>query len=144
MPIDSPAPQPLAALFAGWQQLVHQLPPLQLEPSKLAAVQADFQEQITALLAMGPQATGISGDRRFADAAWAHNPLASHAAAAHLIQTRALSGMVDAVQADAKTVARLRFAVEQWAAAGAPSNFLAFNAKAQKLAIETQGQSIAK
>jgi hypothetical protein len=115
-----------------------------MEPSKLAAVQADFQEQITALLAMGPQATGISGDRRFADAAWAHNPLASHAAAAHLIQTRALSGMVDAVQADAKTVARLRFAVEQWAAAGAPSNFLAFNAKAQKLAIETQGQSIAK
>jgi polyhydroxyalkanoate synthase len=34
--------------------------------------------------------------------------------------------------------------VEQWAAASAPSNFLAFNAKAQKLAIETQGQSIAK
>jgi polyhydroxyalkanoate synthase len=34
--------------------------------------------------------------------------------------------------------------VEQWAAASAPSNFLAFNAKAQKLAIESQGQSIAK
>jgi len=117
---------------------------MQMEPSKLAAVQADFQEQITALVAMGPQATGISADRRFADAAWAHNPLASHAAAAHLIQTRALTGLVDALQADVKTVARLRFAVEQWAAASAPSNFLAFNAKAQKLAIETQGHSIAK
>ena len=144
MPVDSPASQPLEALFAGWRQLVDHMPPMQMEPSKLAAVQADFQEQITSLMAMGPQATGISTDRRFADAAWAHNPLASHAAAAHLIQTRALAGLVDAVQADAKTVARLRFAVEQWAAASAPSNFLAFNAKAQKLAIETQGQSIAK
>ena len=144
MPVDSPASQPLEALFAGWRQLVDHLPPMQMEPSKLAAVQADFQEQITALMAMGPQATGISADRRFADAAWAHNPLASHAAAAHLIQTRALTGLVDALQADVKTVARLRFAVEQWAAASAPSNFLAFNAKAQKLAIETQGQSIAK
>ncbi|NBX06204.1 MAG: alpha/beta fold hydrolase, partial [Betaproteobacteria bacterium] len=144
MPVDSPAAQPLEALFAGWRQFVDHMPQLQLEPAKLAAVQAEFQEQITALMAMGPQATGISADRRFADAAWAHNPLASHAAAAHLIQTRALAGLVDAVRADAKTVARLRFAVEQWAAASAPSNFLAFNAKAQKLAIETQGQSIAK
>lgn len=144
MPVDPPASQPLEALFAGWRQLVDHMPPVHMEPAKLAAVQADFQEQITALMAMGPQATGISADRRFADASWAHNPLASHAAAAHLIQTRALSGLVDAVRADAKTVARLRFAVEQWAAASAPSNFLAFNAKAQKLAIETQGQSIAK
>ena len=144
MSVDSPASQPLEALFAGWRQLVDHMPPMHMEPSKLAAVQADFQEQITALMAMGPQATGISADRRFADASWAHNPMASHAAAAHLIQTRALAGLVDAVRADAKTVARLRFAVEQWAAASAPSNFLAFNAKAQKLAIETQGQSIAK
>ena len=144
MPVDSPASQPLEALFAGWRQLVDHMPPVHMEPAKLAAVQADFQEQITALMAIGPQATGISADRRFADASWAHNPLASHAAAAHLIQTRALTGLVDAVRADAKTVARLRFAVEQWAAASAPSNFLAFNAKAQKLAIETQGQSIAK
>ena len=144
MPVDPPASQPLEALFAGWRQLVDHMPPVHMEPAKLAAVQADFQEQITALMAMGPQATGISADRRFADASWAHNPLASHAAAAHLIQTRALTGLVDAVRADAKTVARLRFAVEQWAAASAPSNFLAFNAKAQKLAIETQGQSIAK
>jgi len=102
MPVDSPAAQPLETLFAGWRQFVEHMPQLQLEPAKLAAVQAEFQEQITALMAMGPQATGISADRRFADAAWAHNPLASHAAAAHLIQTRALNGLVDAVRADAK------------------------------------------
>ena len=34
--------------------------------------------------------------------------------------------------------------MEQWLAASAPSNFLAFNADAQQKAIETKGQSIAK
>src|SRR6185436_3956397 len=40
--------------------------------------------------------------------------------------------------------ARLRFAVEQWMAASAPSNFLALNVDAQKKAIESKGKSIAK
>jgi polyhydroxyalkanoate synthase len=53
-------------------------------------------------------------------------------------------GLADAVETDAKTRARIRFAVEQMTAAAAPSNFLAFNAEAQKKAIETQGESIAK
>jgi len=53
-------------------------------------------------------------------------------------------GMVDAVEADEKTRARIRFGVEQWLAAMSPSNFLAFNADAQKKAIETHGESIAK
>jgi polyhydroxyalkanoate synthase len=52
--------------------------------------------------------------------------------------------MVDAAQTDAKTQSRLRFAVEQWMAAAAPSNFLVLNAEAQKKAIETQGESIAR
>jgi polyhydroxyalkanoate synthase len=36
--------------------------------------------------------------------------------------------LVDAVETDAKTRARIRFAVEQLNAAAAPSNFLAMNA----------------
>jgi polyhydroxyalkanoate synthase len=43
-----------------------------------------------------------------------------------------------------KTRARIRFAVEQWIAAMAPSNFLVFNAEAQKKALDTQGESIAQ
>jgi polyhydroxyalkanoate synthase len=38
----------------------------------------------------------------------------------------------------------VRFAVEQWVAAAAPSNFLAFNAEAQKMALDSKGESIAK
>jgi polyhydroxyalkanoate synthase len=52
--------------------------------------------------------------------------------------------MAEAVEADAKTRTRVRFAVEQWIGASAPSNFFAFNAEAQKKALETQGESIAR
>jgi polyhydroxyalkanoate synthase len=52
--------------------------------------------------------------------------------------------MADAVEADAKTRARIRFAVEQLNAASAPSNFMALNAEAQQKAIDTKGESIAK
>jgi polyhydroxyalkanoate synthase subunit PhaC len=34
--------------------------------------------------------------------------------------------------------------VQQWIDASAPSNFLAFNAEAQKKALDTQGESIGK
>jgi polyhydroxyalkanoate synthase len=52
--------------------------------------------------------------------------------------------LAEAAEADPKTKARLRFAVEQWMAASAPSNFMWLNAEAQKKAIETQGESIAR
>ena len=61
-----------------------------------------------------------------------------------LSRSRALLGLVEAVEADAKTKGRLRFAIEQWMAASAPSNFMALNAEAQQKALETQGESIAR
>jgi len=70
--------------------------------------------------------------------------VAAFSAAAYLLNARTLMGLADAVEADEKTKARIRFGVEQWMAAMAPSNFLAFNAEAQKKAIETKGESIAK
>ncbi|MDH5246486.1 MAG: class I poly(R)-hydroxyalkanoic acid synthase, partial [Betaproteobacteria bacterium] len=39
---------------------------------------------------------------------------------------------------------RIRFAVQQWVDAAAPSNYLALNPEAQRKAIETKGESIAK
>ena len=88
---------------------------------------------------------GYAGqDKRFASDAWAHNPVAAYSAALYLLNARTLLGMVEAAQTDAKTQARLRFAVEQWMAASSPSNFLVLNAEAQKKAIETKGESIAR
>ena len=56
--------------------------------------------------------------------------MAAFSAAIYLLNTRTLLGMAEAVEADEKTRARLRFAGEQWVAASAPSNYIAFNAEA--------------
>jgi polyhydroxyalkanoate synthase subunit PhaC len=121
------------------------LPQLSFAPEKLQALQQEYMKSATGLwqqmLTAQPPATG---DKRFAGPAWAANPLAAFSAATYLLNARALMEMAAAVQADEKTRARIRFAVDQWLAASAPSNFLAFNAEAQQKAIETQGESIAQ
>ncbi|EYC51571.1 poly(R)-hydroxyalkanoic acid synthase [Hylemonella gracilis str. Niagara R] len=66
------------------------------------------------------------------------------AQALHALNARLLTQMAEAVQADAKTRARIRFGVDQWVAASAPGNFMAFNRDAQRKAIETQGRSVAQ
>lgn len=119
-------------------------PEIQFAPDKLQALQKEYLEQAIALWSKGAGHPTQSGDKRFANPAWDDNPIAAFAAAAYQVNARALSGLAEAVETDAKTRNRIRFAVEQWAAATAPSNFLAFNAEAQKKAIETKGESIAK
>ena len=115
-----------------------------IDPEKLLQLQQNYLKEVSALWSAGVQTQPGQQDRRFAATAWDHNPLASFSAAAYLLNARTLLGLADAVQADAKTRSRIRFAVEQWMAAAAPSNYLAFNAEAQQKAIDTQGESIAK
>ncbi|MDQ3270786.1 MAG: alpha/beta fold hydrolase, partial [Pseudomonadota bacterium] len=120
-------------------------PPLQIDPHKLLEIQKKYLEDISALWNSGLQ-SGTQGlaDRRFAAEAWHQNPVAQFSASAYLLNARTLMGLADAIEGDEKTKARVRFAVEQAMAAAAPSNFLAFNAEAQKKAIDTQGESIAR
>ncbi|PIF26032.1 polyhydroxyalkanoate synthase [Acidovorax sp. 56] len=119
-------------------------PSVQLAPAKLQALQDQYMREAQALWAQSLQGTPEVKDRRFSGEGWASNPVAAFSAAAYLLNARTLMGLADAVEGDEKTRARIRFGVEQWMAAMAPSNFLAFNAEAQKKAIETKGESIAK
>ncbi|MBO9650052.1 MAG: class I poly(R)-hydroxyalkanoic acid synthase [Variovorax sp.] len=120
-----------------------ELPKFSLDPERLQALQQQYLSEAAALWQQDVAAR-MSGDKRFAGEAWSHNPLSSFAAAVYLLNARTLMSMAEAVEADDKTRARVRFAVEQWMAASSPSNYLAFNAEAQKKAIDTQGESIAK
>ena len=120
------------------------LPEVRFSPEKLQSLQELFMAEALKLFSEGAAAPATSGDRRFAGAAWAANPMAGYAAAVYLLNARTLTGLADAVEADEKTRGRIRFAVEQWVAAAAPSNFLAFNAEALHKAVETQGESIAR
>ena len=121
-----------------------QAPKIQFSTEKLQALQQQFLAEAAELWANSAQGKLQLNDRRFADAAWTANPTAAFNAATYLLNARTLTQMAEAVETDAKTRARIRFAVEQIAAASAPSNFMALNADAQKKAIDTQGQSIAK
>ncbi|CAB5707643.1 Poly-beta-hydroxybutyrate polymerase [Delftia tsuruhatensis] len=118
--------------------------PLTLDPEKLLQLQQQYLEGAKALYEQGGAQALLSKDKRFNAESWADNPLTAVTAATYLLNSRMLTGLADAVQADDKTRNRVRFAVEQWLAAMAPSNFLALNAEAQKKAIETQGESLAQ
>lgn len=143
-------------LTRGWTQAVESLqrmgpevgvppiPNLTFSAEKLATLQQAYVKEAAELWNQGLKSNPVTGDKRFAGDAWASNPVAAFSAAIYLLNARTLLGLAEAAEADAKTKARLRFAVEQWMAASAPSNFLALNAEAQKKAIETKGESIAK
>ncbi len=119
-------------------------PALTFSPEKLEALQQQYINEATELWNQSLQGKPVVQDRRFKGDAWAHNPMAAFTAAAYLLNTRTMMALTDAAETDAKTKARIQFAVEQWAAATAPSNFLALNAEAQQKAIETKGESISK
>ncbi len=134
----------LGALGAGMPGAGAKPPELRIAPEKLQALQKQYLEDAMSLFSQGTSAPTTSGDKRFAGDAWASNPVAAYSAAVYLLNTKTMLGLADAVEADTKTRNRIRFAVEQVMAAAAPSNFMALNAEAQKKAIDTKGESIAK
>ena len=119
-------------------------PQISFSSEKLQSLQQKYMEDATALWTQSLQGMPALSDKRFSAKAWTENPVAGMAAAVYLLNARTLMSLADAVVADAKTQSRIRFAIEQWLAATAPSNFLAFNVDAQKKAIETKGESIAQ
>ncbi len=122
-------------------------PTISFDPAKLLALQQRYVEEASTLWNQCLQpgaALPAASDRRFSAEAWKKNPLSQFSASTYLLNSHVLMGLADAVESDEKTKARLRFAVEQWMAATAPSNFLALNAEAQQKAIDSRGESIAK
>ncbi|WP_247537980.1 class I poly(R)-hydroxyalkanoic acid synthase [Ralstonia pseudosolanacearum] len=117
-----------------------------IPPERLAEIQQKYLEawlQIWGHMSAGDSAETVAPtDRRFANDAWRKSPLYGYAAAFYVLNARTLMDMADAVQADAKTRERVRFAVSQWTAAMSPSNFLATNPEAQKQLIESRGESL--
>ncbi|MCX7225813.1 MAG: class I poly(R)-hydroxyalkanoic acid synthase, partial [Burkholderiales bacterium] len=116
----------LGGLAAGLPTSPASAPNVHLSQDKLQALQEQYLKDASALWTNSLQGTAPPKDKRFAAQAWSANPVAAFSASAYLLNARTLMGMAEAVEGDAKTRARIRFAVEQWMAASAPSNFLAF------------------
>jgi polyhydroxyalkanoate synthase len=130
-------------------QIWKSLSGLSLPMQAISELQKQYVDEATALWNQSlknsaDQAAAPSniGDRRFSDAAWLENPASAFMARMYLLNARTLNSLADHVQGDEKTRQRLKFAVQQWVDAAAPSNYLALNPEAQKLALETKGESI--
>ncbi len=116
---------------------------VKIDSARLLQIQQDYLKEAAELWNQGLKPS-LPKDRRFAAPAWSSSPHAAHTAALYLLNARTLMSMAEAVEGDAKTRARVEFAVQQWIDASAPSNFLVLNAEAQQKAIETKGESIAR
>ncbi|RVT88416.1 class I poly(R)-hydroxyalkanoic acid synthase [Inhella crocodyli] len=145
---DLPGIDTLQKAFQGaFQGSFDGLPPLPelcIDPEAWARAQQHYVEKASALWNDAlTQHLPAPQDRRFAHPAW-QDAGSGFLAQLYLLNSRALTELAEAVQADPKTRARIRFAVQQMVDASAPSNFLALNPEAQKKALETQGESLAK
>ncbi len=107
-------------------------PVVTLAPHKLQELQQQYMAQAAQLWNDSMYAAPTSDDKRFKAQAWAHNPVSAFSASTYLLNARTLMAMAEAVEGDEKARGRIRFGVEQWMAAAAPSNFLALNAEAQQ------------
>ncbi|WP_241517019.1 class I poly(R)-hydroxyalkanoic acid synthase [Roseateles puraquae] len=118
----------------------------QISPAALAELQADYLKQATALwnASLGQGEAPSATDRRFAAPEWRSNPAAHFMSQLYLLNGRTLGKMAEQVEADDKTKARIKFAVQQFVDAASPSNFLALNPEAQKLALDSHGETLAR
>ena len=138
------------AMGSGLADSMKSLSGLSVPMEQLTRIQTDYLRSATEMWNQSFQrlqgdaaASAPLADRRFAASEWLSNPAAAMTAQLYLLNARALMAMADSVEGDAKTKARVRFAVQQWVDASSPSNFLALNPEALKKALDTQGQSIA-
>ncbi len=148
-----PMPDPTVFL-EGWNKALESfkkidlpeaaVPQISFDNDKLIEIQNKYIEQATHLWNQGLVTNPVLDDKRFKGPAWAKNPVASFSAALYLLNTNTLMSLADALQTDVKTQARIKYAVEQVAAATSPSNYLALNAEAQQKIIETKGESLTK
>ena len=141
---------PADAFGAAIGDMVRSMRSISLPGDQLALIQGDYLKQASEVWNAALQRLQGDGtakapalpDRRFSATEWAANPAAAFAAQLYLLNARTLLQMTDSLQADDKTKARVRFAVQQWVDANAPSNFLAFNPEALAKAVETKGESL--
>jgi polyhydroxyalkanoate synthase len=145
-PMDSA--EAAKAFGSSFGEILKAMQGLNLPLPALTSLQADYLKQATELwnqtLQQGAEKPAAPSDRRFSAQDWASNPASAYTAQMYLLNARTLMQMAEAVEGDAKTKQRIRFAVQQWVDAAAPSNYLALNPEAQRKALETKGESISQ
>jgi poly[(R)-3-hydroxyalkanoate] polymerase subunit PhaC len=127
------------------------LPLVWIDPVAAAELQQRYAGRFQALWAraLGTGAVTESADspatdRRFAAKVWTDIPYFALMKDAYLLYADYVRELAALVHADAETHRRLSFMAQQYIDAIAPTNFLATNPEALRLAFETGGASIAQ
>ena len=148
------AAAPVQAVGAAVGDIFKALAGLNLPLPQLAKIQADYVNSAAevwnqSLHALGGERAAAAAtprspvaDRRFGSPEWLAHPASAFTAQMYLLNARTLTQMAESVEGDAKTKARIRFAVQQWVDMASPSNYLALNPDALKKAVDTRGASI--
>jgi polyhydroxyalkanoate synthase subunit PhaC len=150
-----PDPQETARAFgSNVGEVLKAMSGLNLPLPALSQVQTDYVKEAAELWNQSLQRLQANdskahhgkhaADRRFTGQDWLENPAAAYMAQMYLLNARTLLQLAEQVQGEEKTRARIRFAVQQWIEAASPANYLALNPEAQRKALETKGESIAK
>jgi polyhydroxyalkanoate synthase len=120
------------------------------EASTFAALQSRYLQEHAELLrsalsgSNGARESSERRDARFSSPEWWSNPWFDYLRRSYLINSKFIADWVDALQTEPRMKERLRFLTRQVADAMSPSNFIATNPDALKLALETQGESLAR
>ena len=132
-----------AALSTALTEVWKTMSGLSLPMPALTQLQAEYLKASTELWnqTLHSANTAAPRDRRFAADDWS-NPASAYVAQMYLLNARTMLQMAESLEGDEKTRQRIRFAVQQWMDAAAPSNYLALNPEAQRKALETKGESI--
>lgn len=113
------------------------------QPLPLARRAAGLASDL-AHIAIGVDTRPGSQDRRFADRSWSDNPALKRLAQGYLATATASEDLVDDVELDPHTTARLHLLVDNYLAAVAPTNNFLTNPSAWKEAIDTGGKSLVR
>ena len=143
----APDTAPVQAVGAAIADIFKAIAGLNLPAPRLAKIQTDYVNSAAevwnqSLHALDARPLPVA-DRRFGSPEWLAHPAAAFTAQMYLLNARTLMQMAESVEGDAKTRARIRFAVQQWVDMASPSNYLALNPDALKKAVDTRGESIA-
>ncbi len=116
-----------------------------IAPAKLDALRSEYLQKAATLWQDAMMGKTIPlHDKRFSASEWTANPMSAFSAASYLLNSEFMLALADAVDAPARERQKIRFAVQQMVDAMSPANFLATNPVAQKLMIDTKGESLTK
>ena len=107
----------------------------------------DLWQRALAGQAAPASAAGVAAparDRRFGAKEWREQPFFAWLKNSYLLYADYVRELAALAQGDAGAIKRLRFLAQQYADAIAPSNFLATNPEALKLALDSGGASVAQ